>query len=180
MSLIAKAVRLKFATTSKNAATAQIQDEAQRSIGLAKSVTPEKAAQSVKVPSMLGVDPEMREWSLLQILEHNLIVNRRITETIHILLQGSPREGDDFDPKRDVLPTKHPELSVVDDFSKSIDEHLALVDLQASLKSSLTSEHPIFGPFDPHRWHCMFGFHLQIHRKQMEAAAKKLTSKTRS
>lgn len=175
MSLIVKAVRLKFATTSKDAATAQIREEAQRSIDLATSVTPEKASHSVKVPAMRGIDPEMREWSLLQILEHNLIVNQHITQTIHTLLQGSVPDPDEFDPKTDVLPTDIPDLSVIEDFSKSIEDHLALIDLQANLKSSLAADHPIFGPFDPHRWHCMFGFHLQLHRKQMEAVAKKLT-----
>tara|TARA_R110002096_G_scaffold91625_14_gene207331 strand:+ start:4892 stop:5419 length:528 start_codon:yes stop_codon:yes gene_type:complete len=174
MSLIVKAVRLRFALTSKSAATAQIRREAQRSIDLAKSVPPEKAAQSVAVPSMLGIDPEMREWSLLQILEHNVIVNRRITETIRALLQGNTLDSDDFDPKNDVLPSEQPALAIIDEFSKSIGEHLAHIELETSLKSSLTSKHPIFGPFDPHRWHCMFGFHLQIHRKQMEAVVKRL------
>jgi hypothetical protein len=34
------------------------------------------------------------------------------------------------------------------------------------LRGTRTSEHPVFGTFDAHRWHCMVGFHLLLHRRQ--------------
>jgi hypothetical protein len=40
-----------------------------------------------------------------------------------------------------------------------------------SLWGATVRNHPIYGEFDAHKWHCMIGFHLMIHFKQAKLIA---------
>jgi hypothetical protein len=116
---------------------------------------------------MIGVDTEMRGWSFFQILEHNSIVNRVISNNVKKLAKGEePTTEPEFDPKKDVLPSEFPGLEQVSSFRDSVETHLLMVEKLPPLRNTKERIHPIFGPFDAHKWHCMFGFHLSLHLSQ--------------
>ena len=173
MSLLNTVIRARLAGTSRSAASAQIRREADRTIELADSLGDELAGRSSTVPSMPGVDEDMRSWSVLQIVEHNLIVNRIFTEVIETICQGERFESD-LDPKKDVMPSDHPAFSVVEDFAESVEQHLETVAKYPKLRGVGSFPHPMFGNFDAHRTHAMFGFHLWVHRRQAEVVAKQV------
>ncbi|MEM9481904.1 MAG: DinB family protein [Verrucomicrobiota bacterium] len=120
------------------------------------------------------VDEDMRSWSFYQILEHNTIVNHRITGATVRLVKGEPPDEAEkkFNVKTDVMPAGDAGADEVEKFRASVEAHLEAVDSLANLKGTDTSPHTFFGPFDAHKWHCMFGFHLEIHRKQAEALSR--------
>jgi hypothetical protein len=129
----------------------------------------ESGVKPVMVPSMIGVDPEMRGWSFFQILEHNTIVNRSIAAMVEALALGKEPSGAALiNPKTDVLPKdlSGPEQTSL--FRQSVDDYLDLLTALPSLCGTAQRMHPVFGSFDAHKWHCMLGFHLGLHLKQAE------------
>jgi len=173
MSLLARVVRGRFALTSRDAAEAMIHEEAARSVELTRSVSPEQAAQGTRVKSMLGVDEDMRDWSLCQVLEHNTIVNRAVCGVINHLANGAELPAP-INPKTDVMPQDGVGLEQIEPFEASVADHLAMLAETEKLKGTEKRQHPIFGMLDAHGWNCMFGFHLQIHRKQMDEICRQL------
>jgi hypothetical protein len=118
---------------------------------------------------MIGVDPEMRGWSFFQILEHNVIVNRSIAATVEALALGKEPSGAALtNPKTDVLPKGISGPEQVETFRRSVEDYLFRIAKLPELRGTTETPHPIFGPFDAHKWHCMFGFHLGLHLKQAE------------
>ncbi|MEM0896902.1 MAG: DinB family protein [Verrucomicrobiota bacterium] len=167
-------IRLKFALTSREKASQTIQDELVRYLDLGESFGAEKGTEQKQINPMLGVDEDMRSWSFYQILEHNTIVNHRITGATMRLVKGEPPDESEkkFNVKTDVMPAGDAGADEVEKFRASVEAHLEAVDSLANLKGTDTSPHTFFGPFDAHKWHCMFGFHLEIHRKQAEALSR--------
>ncbi len=166
-------MRTRFRLTARERANRTIEREGQLSAELARSVSAEQAAQNVEVPAMIGVDPEMRHWSLLQTLEHNVIVNRSITGIVTTLAAETPYVSS-MDPKHDVLPGDSPGIDQIEAFEQSVCDHLETVSRIGSLRSKQRFDHPLSGSFDAHAWHCMFGFHLWLHRRQMQKAVEQL------
>jgi hypothetical protein len=118
---------------------------------------------------MIGVDPEMRGWSVFQIMEHNAIVNRIIARSVEKLAKGEdPTPEHPMNPKTDVLPKglSGPEQIVA--FRESVESYLSMIVTLPKLRGTDETPHPVFGSFDAHKWHCMFGFHLGLHLKQAE------------
>jgi hypothetical protein len=167
--LIKRAIRAKFLMTSRDKATIIIKSNADAYLRLADRLGTGEGMAQVSVPPMIGVDPEMREWSFFQILEHNAIVNRSIAATVEALaLKKKPSGAALINPKTDVFPNiqSGPEQIVL--FRQSVDDYLAKVATLPSLRGTAETPHPVFGSFDAHKWHCMFGFHLGLHLKQAE------------
>lgn len=122
---------------------------------------------SVLVPRMRGVDEDMRNWSFFEVLEHNFIVNRSITAIVCQLANGQPLTGPAaIDPKKDVMPTGSMDKTILQAFLESIVYHNSQVEQLGQLRGSKKSQHPVFGPFDAHKWNCMFAFHLGLHLPQ--------------
>lgn len=166
-SLIAFIIRTRFRFTGREKACVQIEARRAFYLDLASKLKPEQASLPIRVPRMVGVQEEMRNWSFYMLLEHNAIVNRSITSITQSLAEGKEPTGHGaIDPKKDVLPSPNPGIEQIEAFNASIDDHLKTVSILSRLKGSKTKPHPIFGPFDAHCWHCMFAFHLQVHAKQ--------------
>lgn len=133
------------------------------------ALTEENGAKGARVPEMVGVDPEMTNWSYYQLLEHNAIVNEAMSRNVRMLLTGEGRaEVRNFNPKTDVLPSASAGKEQVEHFKDSVQQHLDMLVQFPSLKSSETNDHPLFGAFDAHMWHAMMGFHLKVHYKQLK------------
>lgn len=168
--LIRTAVRTRFRLTSRKQASDQIRKLLAGYLSLVQSIDPEAGRLPVRVPPMLGVDEDMRDWSLFMILEHNVIVNRSITAIVESLARGEkPPAIDVNDPKRDVMPSQDPGEEQIQAFQSSVETHLEVVSRLPRLRSAATIRHPIFGQLNAHGWHCMLGLHLDIHRNQAKA-----------
>ena len=171
--LIKSAVRTRFLLTSRSKASDQIRKSLEQYLSLARSIDPAAGSLPVRVLPMLGVDEDMRDWSFFMILEHNVIVNRSISAVVQSLARGEKPSGTrDFDPKRDVMPSANPGEEQIQAFRASVETHLENLAHLPRLRSTLTSRHPIFGELNAHGWHCMFGLHLDIHRKQAQAVIR--------
>ena len=166
---VRKMIQWRFKMTSREKGVAQIRTCMQGYLDLLNGLTDEQARKSVRVEKMLGVDEDMREWSLCEIIEHNIIVNHTLKARVLSLLTGeiSP-EYEHFDVKRDVMPGLGDafEKSDIDQFTASVDGYLESIAEFDSLKTTATAEHPIFGKFDAHQFHIMFAFHLNLHLRQ--------------
>lgn len=167
--LIKAIICTKFLLTSRDNASDIIQSNAHAYSRLADRLGAGEGVEQVTVPPMIGVDPEMRGWSFFQILEHNSIVNHSIASTVEALALGKEPTGAALiNPKTDVLPKGSSGQEQVEIFRQSIDDYLAMVATLPTLRGTAETNHPVFGSFDAHKWHCMFGFHLGLHLKQAE------------
>ena len=120
----------------------------------------------------MGVDADMTQWSFYQLMEHNAIVNRTMTRVVCALMTSEGvEELNRFDPKHDVLPASEVGSEAVAEFRQSVEDHLLAVEKFDHLKSTLRRNHPIFGSFDAHMWHGMFGLHLKVHVNQAKRIA---------
>lgn len=174
MSLVRTLIRTRFTLTSRAAAARLIESERDQTLAICQELGEEKCRKSATVPAMLGVDEDMREWSVYQMLEHNNIVNQRLTGQMCFLAGTGVEPDPDFDVKHDVMPTADPGPEQIPQFESSIAEHLQFAAEIPKLRGTGESPHTIFGSFDAHKWHCMFGFHLQIHRRQAAVLARML------
>ncbi|MEX1110914.1 MAG: hypothetical protein WEB31_03860 [Chthoniobacterales bacterium] len=137
-------------------------------------MTKETGVLKVEVPPMRGVDEDMRNWSFFEMLEHNTIVNRSITATVCQLAGGVPLSGSaTIDPKKDVMPTGSTDERIRQAFLDSTAFHKQEVEKLGRLRGTKKSQHPVFGPFDAHKWNCMFAFHLGLHLPQAEFIARR-------
>lgn len=143
-----------------------IEKEKRLALKIFGSVPPSDQTKNVRVPELPGIDPEMREWSLCEILEHNAIVNCIFTRNIESLENN--RKIQKIDPKLDVLPKKGVGVQARNNFITSIEDHLHFVKSIRDMRKSKTAEHAIFGKFNAHQWHSFLPIHLSIHRKQMK------------
>ena len=165
--LIRSIIRTRFLLTSREKASGMIRRNADAYMDLADRFGPASAIEPVIVPPMIGVDPEMRGWSFFQLLEHNVIVNRSIAAMVEALALGKEPAGAALiDPKTDVLPKRLSGPEQVQAFRSSVDDYLALISTLPELWGTAERPHPVFGPFDAHKWHCMFGLHLGLHLNQ--------------
>ncbi|MCB1184985.1 DinB family protein [bacterium] len=170
---LAPLIRLRFALTSRSRAAAGIARDAARYESLAADLSAGAGARPIFVPAMVGVDEDMRRWSYWMLLAHNAIVNRGITAVTVALAEGREPDGAALiDPKRDVLPGPEVGPEQLDVFRDSVAGHLAAVAGLDRLRGTATRPHPLFGDFDAHKWHCMFGFHLKVHMKQAHLVAR--------
>jgi len=167
--LIRTVIRTKFLLTSRDKASGMIRSNADAYLSLADRFGASEGMEQATVPPMIGVDSEMRGWSFYQILEHNVIVNRSIAAMVEALALGmEPAGAALINPKTDVLPKGASGSEQIGFFRQSVDDYLSMVPTLPSLRGTDQRPHPVFGPFDAHKWHCMFGFHLGLHLKQAE------------
>ncbi|MBG7607150.1 MAG: DinB family protein [Verrucomicrobia bacterium] len=164
-------VRTRFRLASAKSVEKQSRDVLAQYLKLAKGIDETSGKRPVTVPSMLGVDEDMRGWSFFSLLQHNTLVNRAISSNIRRLALGEPPPETPFDVKNDVMPSPDCGIEQVELFEKSVTDHLAMIAGLPGLRGTQQTDHPIFGSFDAHMWNCMFAFHLKIHLKQADLIA---------
>jgi len=175
--LVSTAIRSLFALRSREHVARRCQQLSEEYQDVATGVSDEVGKTSVLVPPLTGVDEDMRNWSFFEVLEHNLIVNRCITATVCQLAHGEPLSGAArLDPKKDVMPSGSVDGAIIGAFVESIASHIAEVGKLGPLRGTNKSNHPVFGPFDAHRWNCMFAFHLGLHLPQVKLILSKAKS----
>lgn len=161
-------LRTRFGLTSRASANTQTEKLLTDYLRLAQGLDERSGSEPVTVPPMLGVDEDMRGWSFFMILRHNTMVNNSISANIRRLALGEPASTKRIDPKKDFMPAAECGIEQIAIFKASILTHLESVKSLGELRGTETSMHPLFGPFDAHKWNCMFAFHLKVHLKQAE------------
>jgi hypothetical protein len=143
---------------------------------VAAALGPEFVSARARVPPMLGVDEDMRDWSLAMILEHNAMVNRSITAVTESLARDEEPTGPvaNANPKTDFDPSPEPGIEQLEAFRETVEAHLKTVAALPNLRGTRTKQHPVFGAIDAHGWHGTFSVHLQIHLAQARALRQKL------
>lgn len=170
---IKAAIRTRFALTSPRFAEAQARKALHAYLQLAQGVSEAAGSKPVTVPPMMGVDEDMRGWSFFMLLRHNTIVNHAISSNVRRLALGEPEPDKKFDPKWDVMPDSECGIEQIALFKSSVLSHFEAVKPLGELRGTDTTDHPLFGAFDAHKWNCMFAFHMRIHLKQAEFIRRK-------
>lgn len=158
--------RIRHRLTSRPAAEAQFAVERDRIERLVAQCAPEEAAERVLIRRLRGLEDSSRHWSVWMTLDHLRIVNVATAGTIRGLLAGkAPRH---VASTAAVKPSPAVDERVVAAFGASCDEITRVCAGAASLRTAARYAHPWFGPLDADGWHFLAGFHLGLHRRQIE------------
>jgi hypothetical protein len=111
-------------------------------------------------------------WSVFMTVDHLRIVNLGIADAIRLLGQGQVPER--RANTATVKPSPEAEMSVVDDFELSCKLIERCAGRVTDLKTKARYDHPWFGPLDASGWYFLAGFHLGLHRKQIEMVINQL------
>lgn len=138
-------------------------------LALARSCTPEEAAAPVLIPRLRGLEDSSRFWSVWMTLDHLRITNMAFAGAVRSLRHGVV--PDRTASTAAVKPAPTANEGVVDAFEQS-----CAIFLKAShakeggpLHTTARYTHPWFGPLDAAGWHAIGGFHMGLHRRQIES-----------
>jgi len=133
---------------------------------LVRPCNSETGSKRVLINRLRGMEDSSRYWSVFMTLDHLRIVNLGIADAIRLLGQGKvPERRADTAA---VKPSPDAAIDVLDDFElscKLIERCAARV---TDLKTKTHYDHPWFGPLDAAGWYFLAGFHLGLHRMQIE------------
>lgn len=138
-------------------------------LALARSCTPEQAATRVLIPRLRGMEDSSRFWSVWMTLDHLRITNLAFAGVIRSLRQGVAPER--VANTAAVKPSATVDEGVVEAFEQSCSVFLkaSRVKEGSSLTTAGRYAHPWFGPLDAAGWHAVGGFHMALHRGQIES-----------
>jgi hypothetical protein len=159
-------IHWKAKRTSREAAAATFATERDAIFKLLRATPTESLTTPVLIKRLPGLEDSSRYWSLLMTADHLRIVNDQIAGVIASLCKGKVPAG--AASTAAVKPSEQVDSSVIAAFEKTCADFEKTVAAQSNLKTTLTFPHPWFGPMDAAAWHFMTGFHMQLHRKQME------------
>ena len=166
-------IHWKARRTNRAEAEATFAGEHAAIVNLLRSGDPARFATPVLVKRLPGLEDSSRYWSLLMTLDHLRIVNAEITRVIAALCNGNvPPE---VASTAAVKPSEDVDKSVIARFGQGCSDFERTVAAQAPLTSQVKYAHPWFGPMDAAAWHFMAGFHMRLHRKQVELILAGLT-----
>ena len=140
---------------------------------LASRCDPESGSRPVLIDRLRGMEDNSRFWSVFMVVDHLRIVNGGISKVILLLGRGQT-------PERqlriaDVKPSPHADQEVIGEFEQAcarFERHAAKL---SDLRTALRYAHPWFGPLDASGWHFLAGFHMQLHRRQIEQILRQLS-----
>ncbi|MCB1208882.1 MAG: DinB family protein [Verrucomicrobiales bacterium] len=131
-----------------------------------RSCSAEEAAERVLIKRIRGLEDSSRHWSVWMVLDHLRITNEAFANIMTALHNGivPPRPATTAAVKPD------PEVGgeVVAAYERSCDAVLAASAVTGEGRTSANFAHPWFGPLDAGGWHALSGFHMGLHRKQIE------------
>lgn len=172
---------------TRASAAALIEAERGQILRLTHGLDAGTGARRVLIRRLPGMEDSSRDWSIFMTLEHLRIVNLAIAETIALLGEGRAPERVASTAAVKPAPGIGPE--VLPAFASSCEEIAAAASRVPELRTKARHAHPWFGPLDAAGWHAMAGFHLRLHRRQVESilatarsgagagAAEKLTAR---
>ncbi len=164
--------RWQLRRSNRGSAAALIRSERAEILRLAKSCDENSCNQRVLIKRMTGMEDSSRHWSMFMTIDHLQIVNTLVAEAITLLGHGKIPEQEASTAT--VKPSANAGPSVFTLFEKSCEEILRAADAIQDLHTTTRYAHPWFGPLDAAAWHFMAGFHMRLHRAQIEAILRDL------
>lgn len=161
---------------SRAAAAADIRAERDALRALVAPLDPERGGHQVLIPRLRGMEDSSRYWSAYMTLEHIRIVNQATAGVIAQLLHG--RTPGRTASTADVKPAPGIGPEVVLAMEESCAALVRVADGAATLRTKARYAHPWFGPLDAAGWHVLTGFHMRLHRKQVESILAHLPATT--
>jgi hypothetical protein len=159
-------IHWKAKRTSREAAATTFAKERDAILKLLHTTPTEQLTTPVLIKRLPGLEDSSRYWSMLMTADHLRIVNDQITGVIANLCAGKVPPG--AASTAAVKPSEQVDIKAIAAFEKTCTDFEKTAAEQINLKTTLTYPHPWFGPMDAAAWHFMTGFHMQLHRKQME------------
>lgn len=157
----------KRAWATKASATALIKAEREAMLKLTRGCSTEQGRQRVLIERLRGMEDSSRYWSVFMTLEHVRIVNMGCLGAIRSLARG--QVPDRVASTATVKPSPEVGKGVLEEFEQACELLIKTAEGAGSLRTPVRYAHPWFGPLDAAGWHFVAGFHMQLHRKQMEA-----------
>ena len=159
-------VGIKLRTTSYERASKIFADEAGRILDLVERLTPTDGERQILIKRLPGLEDSSRYWSIYMTLEHLRIVNSHSIAVITSLINGvkpaiTPSTAA-------VKPQEGIAQSVVQEFRQVCEEFQNSFPESTPVNSQVTLAHPWFGELNARQWHFFAGFHMGLHRKQIE------------
>jgi len=159
-------VRWKAGRTGRVAATATFAKESEAVLHLLATTPADQLRTPVLIRRLPGLEDSSRYWSVLMTVDHLRIVNDHICGVMASLCAG--KVPDRAASTAAVKPDDAVGASVIPVFKQSCCDFNNMVAAQGDLKTEARFDHPWFGPMDAAGWHFMAGFHMSLHRRQME------------
>ncbi|MGV3753748.1 MAG: DinB family protein [Verrucomicrobiota bacterium] len=154
------------ARATKESATALIRAESEAMLRLARGCSPEEGKQRVLINRLRGMEDSSRYWSIYMTLEHVRIVNMACLGAIRSLTRGQVPER--VASTAAVKPSPEVGEGVLGEFEQACDLLIKTAGGAGDIRTQARYAHPWFGPLDAAGWYLMAGFHMRLHRRQME------------
>jgi hypothetical protein len=134
-------------------------------------------ATRVLVTPLPALEDSSRWWSIAMVLEHLMVVGRRIADATVVTSKGVIPDIDN-DPAS-VKPRGDDEPSeVVAAFRSFLDEYPSTLQTATwPLRDDVRFPHPWFGPRTPHEWLCISALHQSVHRAQIRQIVAQLKAR---
>ena len=152
--------------SDRRRATANFSAQRDAILQQVRTCNPADATQRVLIQRLRGLEDSSRHWSVAMTLDHLRIVNLACAGVIEALAAGRIPPG--TASTATVKPQADVDLSVVTAFDQSCRTFQETVAAVPELATELRYAHPWFGPLDAAGWHVMAGFHMNLHRRQIE------------
>lgn len=148
--------------------------EVEAMLAAAEALGPDGMRKRVPVGPMTGLGSEPIDWSAAMILDHAAISTLGVRRIIPLLQAGrDPGPPPDFETGLAPSPDAGPEQ--VDRLRKALHNYLAAIEPLGRLRRGQPTQwHMFFGHLGAHGWHVLAWVHARVHRKQLEAVARKL------
>lgn len=160
-------IHWKARLTRREAAVATFARERDAILRFIGGVPPDQLAMPVLIKRLQGLEDSSRYWSVLMTLDHLRIVNQQIAGAIASLCRGDiPDRAANI---AGVKPDEKVDSSVIDTFETACAVFEKTVASHTNLRTAVKFAHPWFGPMDAAAWHFMTGFHMRLHRKQIQS-----------
>ena len=159
--------RLALSRSSREKSAATFSQQQREILRLANNCEAAAAGERVLIDRLRGLEDSSRYWSVFMTLDHLRIVNDAIAQAITDLVAGQmpPRTAS----TAAVKPDPAIDGRVVAAFEESCRTLEQSVAAAPDLHTRLRYAHPWFGPLDAASWHFLAGFHMNLHRRQIEA-----------
>jgi len=152
---------------TRKQSSALITQERAAILKLAENCPAQMGSQRVLIKRLRGMEDSSRYWSVFMTLDHLRIVNLGVADAIRLLGQGKvPERKPDPDAAMDVVADFELACQLVERCAARV----------ADLKTKARYRHPWFGPLDAAGWYFLAGFHLGLHRKQIETIIQHLAA----
>ena len=158
----------------REAFIAKFQAEQAKIQDLLASLPESQRGEQILIPRLRGMEDSSRNWSVWMTLDHLRITNTAFAHIISTLTKGkTPKLIADTAA---VKPDPSVTATIEEEFLKSCQTFLKVIEKAGDLKTEVRHLHPWFGPLDAFRWLALASMHMGIHRAQIAAIIPALPS----